>query len=480
MIKRKAGILMPIFSLPGEHGIGDFGKCCWDMVDLSKKAGFSIWQILPLNPVGYGNSPYAPYSSFAGDEIYINLDGLFAEGLIQKKAAPFALERIDYQKVRAYKQPYFDEAFKTFKEKHLLKDEYQTFINMAFWLDDYVRYIVLKKKNKLKAWQDWSCTSLSYDDEEAICYEKFIQFIFFKQWEQVRHYANKKGLEIVGDLPMYVGLDSADVYGYKKAFMIDEKGKPSWVAGCPPDCFTEDGQLWGNPLYNWKYLKEHAYDFWVNRLKWNMRLFDIVRLDHFRAFDTYWAIPYGDTNARRGHWELGPAYDLFDVIFEKLPNLNLIAEDLGDLRKEVLELRDHYHLLGMRVAQHALGETEEKVNFVLPENIVVYPGTHDNLTVEQWIKECDKKELKRIKTIFKKLKLNGELMSQQLIDYCYQSPCRIAIISMPDLLALGQEARLNAPGVCGSPNWEWKLQDFESYKNKVEENYQQLRKYKRI
>jgi len=480
MGKRKAGILMPIFSLPGNHGIGDFGKCCLQMIDLSKKAGFKIWQILPLNPVGYGNSPYAPYSSFAGDEIYINLDSLFEEGFIDKKVDPLILKRVDYQKVRAYKQPYFNEAFKTFKESKLFINEYNEFIHDAFWLDDYVKYIVLKKKNNLKSWQDWTIISLSEEDEESIYYEKFIQFIFFRQWETIRQYANTKGIEIVGDLPMYVGLDSADVYGYKNAFMIDKDGKPSLVAGCPPDCFTEDGQLWGNPLYNWEYLKEHEYDFWINRLKWNMRLFDTIRLDHFRAFDTYWAIPYGDVNAKRGHWELGPAYDLFDVIFDKLPNLNLIAEDLGDLRKEVIELRDHYHLLGMRVAQHALGEAEEKVNFVLPENIVVYPGTHDNLTVEQWISECDKKELKRIQDIFNKLKLKGELMSQQLIDYCYQSSCRIAIISMPDLLGLGKEARLNAPGICGSPNWEWKLTDFDGYKNKIEDNYQQLRKYKRI
>lgn len=455
---RQSGILMPISSLPGNHGIGDFGKDAYKFAKQTAKAGFSLWQILPLNPVGYGNSPYQPYSSFAGDEIYISLEKLKDEGLISSSFNSKARStEVDYEAVREFKNKYLKEAYEAFKETNKYESEYQDFVKKAYWLDDYAKFRVLKAKNNNHAWQTWPDNDKKavdidkYQDDTA--YHKFLQFMFLKQWKQLKQYANELGLKIVGDIPIYVGSDSSDVWANQKAFKLDSKGNPTSVAGVPPDYFSEFGQLWGNPIYDWEYLKENGYNFWIDRFSWNMELFDIIRIDHFRAFDTYWEIPAGEETAVNGEWILGPAYDFFDTVFEKLPELKIIAEDLGDLRDEVLELRDHYSMLGMKIAEFSFGMEEEEEGFMLPENCIVYTGTHDNDTSFGWFEslvEDDKQQVREY------LGNSKEAISWALIRLAWASAARIAIAPMQDFLELGSEHRMNIPGTSEN-NWKWKL-----------------------
>lgn len=472
-LNREAGILMPVSMLNGPHGIGDFGECARHFLRSTAKAGFAIWQLLPLNPLGYGNSPYQPYSSFAGDEIYISLDELTKEGLIGEVPHFNAMNHhIDYEGVRQFKEKYLREAFAHFKED----EDYAAFIKRAFWLDDYAKFMTLKKANGNKQWNEW--TTFDVDDNE-VAYIKFLQFIFDKQWAALKDYAHALHLQVMGDMPIYVGLDSADVYSHKECFLLDQNDKPTAVAGVPPDYFSEDGQLWGNPLYDWDYLKDHGYSFWMERLSWNKDLFDIVRIDHFRAFDTYWKVPAGETTAKNGQWILGPAYDFFDAVFAKFPDLNVVAEDLGDLRKEVLELKDHYHMLGMRIVEYSFGPDEEKHNFVLPAFAIAYTGTHDNAPVNGWYHDLPKNERRRLRKIMSHYPYHGD-MANKLVRFTLDSPCVKAIIPMFDLLGLGNEARINTPGTIGEPNWCYKLNTLDAYDRKIHRIHLLLEKSHRI
>lgn len=485
--KRQAGILMPVSSLPGKEGIGDFGDVAKRFVDDTRDAGFTIWQILPLNPVGYGNSPYQPYSSFAGDEIYISLDELKKDGLIEEfeeydDENPSA---VNYEKVRAYKTPYFKKAYEAFKNSDALKEDYEQFIKDAFWLDRYALFRVLKEKNGNKAWTEWPEEDKKMEEvpaelQDEVDYQKFLQFMFLRQWNQLLDYAHAKGISIVGDMPIYVGGDSADVWQFQDSFLLDEEGHPTVVAGVPPDYFSSTGQLWGNPIYNWKYLKDNDYDFWIKRFDWNSRLFDVVRIDHFIGFDRYWEIPADSMTAIDGVYKDGPSYSLFDVAFEKLPNLKLIAEDLGVLRPEVTALKDKYGLLGMRIGQYSLGPVEEKVNFVLPEACIIYTGTHDNDPVNGWYDTLTKEDRKFANRVFKKLKLKGHTPAEKLLDYAFKSDPRIAVIPMQDFLNLNVNERINRPGTIGSPNWEWRLNDLALFEAKLPKIKKELKKTKRL
>lgn len=460
LTQREAGILMPIASLPSRHGIGEFGPEAYKFIDLISKTQLKYWQILPLNPLGFGNSPYQPYSSFAGDEIYIYLEDMPHYDISSTK--------IDYDGARNWKEKYLREAYNKFEKD----EDYEAFKKKAFWLDDYAHFMTMKKQNS-SSWQEWKNEK---EDLEEVEYQCFIQYLFYKQWMDIKAYANKKGIQIIGDMPMYVGLDSADVYYSREDFLLDEDGYPTSVAGVPPDYFSKDGQLWGNPLYDWEKQKKDGYQFWMKRLSWNKDLYDIIRIDHFRAFDTYWSIPAKEKTARHGEWLLGPSYDFFDQLFKVYPDIKLIAEDLGDLREEVLTLKDHYHLLGMRIGQYSLGKQEEKEGFKLPEYCIVYTGTHDNDSVKGWYDSQSKKEKRRVRRILHRYKGKAP---EKILRFTLDSDCILSIIPVQDFIFLGGESRLNTPGTVGSPNWEWKLRDFYMLESKLGFIRQLLNEYDR-
>lgn len=465
--KRTAGVLMPVASLPSPDGVGSFGMEAYQFVDSLVRMGIEIWQLLPLNPLGYGNSPYQPFSSFAGDELYIDLGILEKEGYIAKRKNIRKdlknSDRIAYEEVRAYKTTFFKEAFKNFCKKDLKSKEYTDFCRME-WVYPYAVFIALKKQNDLRCWNEWPkeqqdwILDRKYDIshmEDEINYQIFLQFMFSKQWRSLKKYANDKGVKIMGDIPFYVGIDSLDVWGCRENFLLDAEGKPSFIAGVPPDYFSEFGQRWGNPIYNWDYMKQNNFVFWIDRLKYSSELYDILRIDHFRAFDTYWKIPASCETAVEGEWIEAPGYELFDTVFEKLPDIRIVAEDLGDLRDEVLVLRDHYNFIGMNIAEFTLLSPDEPV-----EHQLIYTGTHDNQTVKGWYDDLDKSQKRKVR---KKLLPYGEpreSTADKLVRFACESKACMAIIPVMDIMGLSDEARLNTPGTVGSPNWEWRMKGF--------------------
>lgn len=470
---RSAGILMPIASLPSDYGIGDFGKYSYQFVDMLQKTKITIWQILPLNPLGYGNSPYQPYSSYAGDELYISLDALEAEGLIHKPL-PFQKKstQIDYQRVREYKKSYLEEAFQQFKPTKA----YQNFVK-AEWVYEYGVFLALKKQNNLICWNEWPeeqknwIIDKKYDLtplKENIEYEMFLQYLFFDQWMKLKNYANKRGVQIMGDIPFYVGIDSLDVWTNQNCFLLDADSKPTFVAGVPPDYFSATGQRWGNPIYDWDYLREQKFQFWVDRLAYCDKMFDIVRIDHFRAFDTYWNIPASCETAIEGEWLEAPGYEIFDVINKKLSHIQIVVEDLGDLREEVHVLRDHYDFKGMKVLQFAFDPKETNNDFNDRENMIIYTGTHDNQTIRGWYRTQPKTERKHIRRALKKSGYVKGPISWKFIQMAFRSIGDMAIIPMQDFINLGDAGRINTPGTLGSPNWEWKLKNLNQFGKNVD------------
>ncbi|MDF2871622.1 MAG: 4-alpha-glucanotransferase [Anaerocolumna sp.] len=470
---REAGILLPISSLPSSHGIGDMGQYSYELIDLLKQGGFRIWQILPLNPLGYGNSPYQPYSSFAGDEIYISLDELFREGLLKKKAPKFGQKEqaVDYEKVRSFKEIYLKQAFSNF-----LPDEgYEDFAKQP-WVYSYGVFLTLKKKNDLKCWNEWEdeqkewIKTKTFDVsvfEEDIRYEMFVQYQFYKQWMKVKAYANENGIRIMGDIPFYVGIDSLDVWANQECFLLGADGKPTFIAGVPPDYFSATGQRWGNPIYDWDYLKEQNYEFWLDRIDYNSKLFDIIRIDHFRAFDTYWKIPSSCETAVEGEWLEAPGYEVFNLIAKKFPKVEIIAEDLGDLRAEVHVLKNHFALKGMKIVQFTFDPKENNNNFEDVKNMVIYTGSHDNQTMKGWYLSQDKKTRYAIRKALKKSGYEDRVISKRFVKLTLDSIAEMAILPVQDLINLGDEARINTPGTLGSPNWEWKLNSFKSFKKEI-------------
>lgn len=466
---RKAGILIPIASLPSQFGIGDFGPTSYEFVDLIKATGFKIWQILPLNPLGYGNSPYQSYSSKAMDELYISLELLEKQGLIKKTEKFNAdAEKIDYDQVRKFKEAYLKEAYGNFKPTAA----YQEFIQQK-WVSEYATFVALKKKNDLRCWNEWNSedknwifTKEKLNDElqNEVEYGMFLQYILFEQWKQLRKYANESGIEMIGDIPIYVGIDSLDVWSNQDSFLLDDDGRPTFIAGVPPDYFSAEGQRWGNPLYNWDKLKEEGFSFWLDRLAYNAQLFDTIRIDHFRAFDTYWKIPASCPTAIDGEWIEAPGYELFDTIYEKYPNINIVAEDLGDLRPQVLELRDHYKMMGMRIVQHSF----DPVNAMDmdKENLIAYTGTHDNETLNVWYSHHDEDYKEKIQDFFKRHGYQYPLMTENMIQYTLDTKARWAILPVVDLLDKDDSCRINFPGTVGEPNWQWKLKNYDELKEK--------------
>ncbi|GMN90038.1 4-alpha-glucanotransferase [Francisella sciaenopsi] len=465
---KKSGLLLAISSLPSQFGIGDLGKSAYEFVDILKQANTKIWQVLPLTPLGFGNSPYQSSSSFAGDEIYISLEKLADYGLLEEsslKNLNANSNKVEYELVRNFKDKYLEEAFSNFQSsKDKFEQEYNDFIAQNTWVKNYAIFKAFRKANDNQAWNFWPQEYKNWIKEKAIeldqfqqeiDYQIFLQFIFYKQWFELRGYANKNNIEIMGDLPIYLGFDSADVWEHQEIFLLDENQNPSYVAGVPPDFFSETGQLWGNPLYDWDKLKETNFDFWIDRLNGNFKLFDIVRIDHFRAFDTYWKIPAGEKTAINGEWIEAPGYDFFDTVYKRIPDANIIAEDLGDLRPEVLELRDHYKLKGMKVFPFHFDL--KTGSFIDDANIVAYSGTHDNNTLKGWyFDELNRYQRKLLKKYFK---ANDKNIFKKIIKYLLNCDAEYVILPVQDVLELDSHARLNTPGTVGEPNWQWKLAD---------------------
>lgn len=463
----KTGILCPISALPSRYGVGDLGKNAYTFVDQLKKSNVKIWQILPLNPLAYGNSPYQPYSSYAGDELYLDLDAFVEEGLL-KKDEVMAFNKdattVAYKEVREHKESLLRKAFSRFE----IEDSFKQFVSENDWVEGYAIFRTFKLLNDGKPWPSWREEYKNYPKhqtfellpfEKEIHYQEFLQYYFFKQWNKLKQYANKQGLMIIGDMPIYVGLDSADCWLDQEDFLLEEDGSPSFVAGVPPDYFSEFGQRWGNPIYNWKHLKETNFKFWIDRIHSACKLYDEVRIDHFRGFDTYWKIPASESTAVVGEWVEAPGYELFDTLFEKYPDTHILAEDLGLLRDEVYELRDHYHFKGMYIFQF---HYKDDFDF---DKVVVYSGTHDNDTLMGWYDNLDEDSLKEVDLLLKGYKERKKY--RQMIHYCMDLPAESVIIPVWDLLGEPETSRFNTPGTIGSPNWEWKMPRFTEFNKEM-------------
>nr|WP_296266862.1 4-alpha-glucanotransferase [uncultured Merdimonas sp.] len=462
--QKEAGILMPVSALPSRTGVGELGASAYQWIDLMHESGVTIWQILPLNPLGYGNSPYQPYSSYAGDELYISLELLVRDGLLKEEPQAFREEekRVDYEAVRAYKLPYLREAYQNFRASGKEKDPaYQEF-HKKEWVGIYTTFRALKKANGGTCWNEWERTELSGTEQEEADFHTFLQYLFYTQWMQVKQAANEKGIRIMGDVPFYVGLDSADVWGGKDNFLLDTDGRPVFIAGVPPDYFSATGQRWGNPIYDWDYMKKSGYQFWLDRIGYSGELFDIVRIDHFRAFDTFWKIPASCPTAIEGEWIEAPGYEVLDLLTESFPDMELVAEDLGELRPEVMTLKKHYHLKGMKILVFAI-ETWRKraVDGILDEeNMIIYTGTHDNDTLMEWYHGLTPAAKRKVRRLLKTEGFGQGPVKDRLLGYTFSRPADYAIVPIQDILGLGKEGHMNTPGTVGSPNWEWHLPSF--------------------
>lgn len=470
---KKSGILMPVASLPSRTGVGELGAEAEHFLQLLKENGIGIWQILPMNPVGYGNSPYQPYSSCAGDELYISLDVLYKEGLLKEKAESFREKetRIDYDAVRAYKEPYLREAYQAFCTQGKKEETaYQEFVSQA-WVCEYGVFCALKRSQGGICWNEWTEEAknwpetrmpLSEELQKEVQYQMFLQYEFYCQWMRLKRKANADGIQIMGDVPFYVGVDSVDVWAGKNNFLLDKDGRPVFIAGVPPDYFSATGQRWGNPIYDWDYMKENEYQFWVERIGYSSKLFDIIRIDHFRAFDTFWKIPASCPTAVEGEWIEAPGYEVMDMLKAKIPEVNLVAEDLGDLRPEVLELKNHYHLKGMKILVFSI-ETGGKYaydNGRDVENMIVYTGTHDNDTLMEWYGNLTCAARRKVRRFLVRQGFGQGSVKDRLIAYMLKSRPEYAILPMADVLGQGKEGHINTPGTVGSPNWEWRMPDF--------------------
>lgn len=470
---RGSGILLHPTSLPGRFGIGDVGPSAFEFVDQLKAAGQKYWQILPLTPTGSGNSPYSSYSAFAGNTLLVSPEQLVTDKLISPSSIEtisLAEDRVDFDTVRAFKQELLAEAFETYRSGAAteLNDEFAAFSREHFWwLDDYALFAALKKSHDEEPWYKWS-DALRTRERDAldqvrsqmsreIQAEQFAQFLFFRQWSAVKAYANECEINIIGDIPIFVALDSVDVWCNQRQFKLNEDGSPKVVAGVPPDYFSETGQLWGNPIYDWYAMAADDFGWWTARVAFAMRICNAVRLDHFIGFVRNWEVPGGDETAENGAWVDVPGELLFATLKRRLGDLPLIAEDLGSMTPEVEYLRDNCGFPGMRILQNAFGG--DAYNRDLPhnyvQNCVSYTGTHDNDTSVGWFAAADETARKHAEQY---LRSTMEEPHWELIRASLSSVADVAIIPAQDLLGLGSEHRMNTPAT-EHGNWEWRLSD---------------------
>jgi len=472
---RNAGVLAHPTSFPGRYGIGDLGGASYHFVDFLVKSRQSLWQILPLGPTGYGDSPYQCFSAFAGNPLLISPDKLVDDGYLPAAAVegvpPFPEDKVDYGWAIDYKQKLLRQVFEQF-QLYGLDEQRQAFERFcgeqAFWLDDFAMFMALKNhhvEHEGGVWNTWP-TEIARRQPEAMTFwserltddirmHKFLQYLFFNQWLELKKYANDRGIRIVGDIPIFVAFDSADVWANSELFFLNEDGSPAVVAGVPPDYFSETGQRWGNPLYKWQEMSEDNYSWWTARLSMSFTQADIVRIDHFRGFDAYWEIPASEPTAVIGKWTKGPGQSFFEAMEQNLGELPLIAEDLGVITPEVVALRDQFHFPGMKILQFAFGG--ERNSLFLPHtfisNCVVYTGTHDNETVVGWFANANQDEQDHVLSYMNAP--NGDNIASDLTRLAYASVANTAVATLQDLMNLGDEARMNFPGK-PSGNWQWR------------------------
>lgn len=471
---RKSGLLLHPTSLTGNYGIGTLGKAAYDWVDLLAGTQQRLWQILPLGPTGFGDSPYQCYSAFAGNPLLIDLELLCDQGWLKPEELSaditFGAEdarKIDYDKVRAHKFPLLKLALKRFREDSEAVEAFDAFCEEnREWLDDYTLFMAMHDQHPGKSWLEWpkeirlrrkqALTMLRLKLKQPVALHKFMQYLFFNQWMKLKTYANERNIQIIGDIPIYVSGDSADVWTHPHYFVLDEERRPTHVAGVPPDYFSATGQRWGNPLFDWENLEAKGFDWWIERIRASLGLYDITRIDHFRGFEAYWAIPSSEETAVLGEWLSGPEHALFKAIEKALGHLPLIAEDLGIITPEVEKLRDDFGLPGMKILEFAFGG--DSGNVYLPhhyaKNCVVYTGTHDNDTLAGWIKSLDSNANELLHA---KAYLGADDLSLQwaFIRAALASAADTAIIPFQDVLGLDSRSRMNTPGLAEG-NWKWR------------------------
>jgi len=474
-LDRTSGILLHPTSLSSSYGIGDFGPAAYDFIDFLKSSGQSLWQMLPTGPTGYGDSPYQSLSAFAGNAMLISPDLLIEEGLLTTEdleALIFSAERVEYENVIPYKNRLLKKAFEHFKRQpdHRFHAPYQAFCaEQKQWLDDFTLFLTLKSQHKNRPWTEWPAPlrmrqpkalakfAVSFDDEIEL--NRFIQFLFFYQFEQLHRYAAEHQVKLIGDMPIFVAHDSSDVWSHPEWFKLDKQGEPTVVAGVPPDYFSETGQRWGNPLFNWEVLQAEGYSFWIDRVSQLSKMFDFVRIDHFRGFASYWEIPADEETALNGQWKSGPGKDLFDAIEAALgEETAIIAEDLGIITQDVTDLLDALPYPGMAVLQFGFESmASDDASSFLPHNLkvnqVVYTGTHDNDTVWGWWN----KQPEEVHDFLRRyLNTDANSIHMDMIRVAFSTVCTMAIFPAQDLLGLGSEACMNRPGTTDG-NWQWRL-----------------------
>ena len=473
MKKRQSGVLMHISSLPGKYGIGSFGQSAYDFVDFLVRTKQRYWQILPLGTTSYGDSPYQSFSAFAGNTYFIDFDILIEEGLLNEadvKGADFGDDprKVDYAKIFDARRPIMEKAVARFLKAEDLSD-YESFVEEnAAWLEVFAEYMAIKEHFDNLAWTEWpdeairrreAASLASYREKLAdkLTYHRVTQYLFFKQWLRLKAYANEHHIEIVGDMPIYVAADSADVWAQPHFFKTDAVGKPTCVAGCPPDEFSETGQLWGNPIYDWEAMDKDGYAWWIERLRESFKIYDIVRIDHFRGFESYWEVPADSETSATGKWVKGPDYKLFAAVKEALGDLNIIAEDLGFMTDEVIELRERTGFPGMKILQFAFNPDDESIDspHLAPNNSVMYTGTHDNNTVLGWYKDEIDDATRQYMAQYTNRK-EYETIPHAMLRTIFASVSFMAIATMQDLLELDSAARMNYPSTIGG-NWTWRM-----------------------
>ena len=490
---RTSGVLMPISSIPSPYGIGTMGKQARKFVDFLVKGGQKYWQILPICPTSYGDSPYQSFSSFAGNPYFIDLEYLCKDKLLTKKECESFQwgsnpKYVDYGIMYESRYALLRKVYARFTKKE--PQDFEKFCeNEKQWLDDYALFMALKDANGGQAWSNWD-KSLRLREKKAmeeatekyseeIRFYKMLQYLFYQQWNALKTYANEAGIEIIGDVPIYVAGDSADVWANPDQFYLDENLEPIEVAGCPPDAFSDDGQLWGHPLFRWDVMKKDGYTWWTRRIKAMSELYDIIRIDHFRGFDSFYAIPAKDDTAKNGQWKQGPGMDLFCELEKKLGKLPIIVEDLGFLTPSVHKLLKDSGFPGMKVIQFAFDSREESdyLPHTYTNHCVVYTGTHDNDTVMGWMKTAPKASVKYAKEYLNLTKEEG--YNWGMMRAAWSSVADMAIVPMQDILGLGSEARINTPSTLGN-NWKWRATPEQIDAKVAKKLYHYMQMYGRV
>ena len=497
-MNRAGGVLLSITSLPSKYGIGCFSKSAYDFVDWLKGAGQTYWQILPLGPTSYGDSPYQSFSTFAGNPYFISLEALVEEGVLTKaecEAADFGDKpgSVYYEKMYQARYPLLRKAYE--RSKISENQDYQRFVaDNGWWLGDYALFMAVKDRFDGAPWTEWAedirlrwPNALDYYRRELyfdVEFQQYLQYTFYMQWMKLKNYANDRGIRLIGDIPIYVAMDSADTWAHPELFQLDENNVPLAVAGCPPDGFSAIGQLWGNPLYRWDYHWDTGYEWWISRLEYCFRLYDVVRIDHFRGFDEYYSIPYEATTAVDGHWEKGPGMALFARVEEALGRREVIAEDLGYVTDSVRELVSSSGFPGMKVLEFAFDSRDSGcANDYLPhnygENCVAYTGTHDNETIRGWFDSISTEEQEMAREYLCDSRTPKKELNWAFISLIMRSSARICIIPMQDYLGYGNECRMNKPSTVGI-NWKWRLTGEELTEELKKKLYDMARRYGRL